>query len=98
MDLEVFEKMEKAELRSYLQFLLWHYRVVDAFWFLCVAERFDQFTAERLNEKVWHQVAGMAANAVAGSPRMGAIFGGMLVSGKKAAGLAADAVRRAVPS
>lgn len=33
-------------------------------------------------------VAGMAANAVCGSPRMGAIFGGMLVSGKKAAELA----------
>jgi len=30
-------------------------------------------------------VAGMTANAVFGSPRMGAIFGGMLMSGKKAA-------------
>lgn len=33
-------------------------------------------------------VAGMAANAVIGSPRMGAIFGGMLLSGRKAAELA----------
>lgn len=33
-------------------------------------------------------VAGMAANAVFGSPRMGAIFGGMLLSGEKAAEIA----------
>lgn len=33
-------------------------------------------------------VAGMTANAVFGSPRMGAIFGGMLLSGKKAAEVA----------
>ena len=34
-------------------------------------------------------VVGMTANAVCGSPRMGAIFGGMLLSGKKAARVAA---------
>ncbi len=38
-------------------------------------------------------VAGMAANAVFGSPRMGAIFGGMFLSGKKAAEVAADMVK-----
>jgi hypothetical protein len=34
---------------------------MDSFWYLNVAERFDEPTADRLNEKVWERIAAMAA-------------------------------------
>jgi hypothetical protein len=61
MDLEVFQNMERPELASYIEFLLWHYRVMDAFWFLKICEHFDQETAEQINAEVWERVAGMGA-------------------------------------
>lgn len=61
MDLEIFEDMENSDLRKYIEFLLWHYRVVDAFWYINITEHFDEPTADRLNEKVWGRVASLAA-------------------------------------
>lgn len=61
MDLTLFEGMEAPALRQYLQFLLRHYRQMDSFWYLYIAELFDEATADRLNEKVWDRVAGLGA-------------------------------------
>lgn len=60
MAFEMFGKMETPELRRYLDFLIWHYRVVDTFWYLYVQEKFDQRIADELNERVWGRIAGMA--------------------------------------
>ena len=61
MSMDLLESLDAPQLRHYLKFLLWHYRVVDAFWFISVAERFDQPMAESINEDVWGRVSGMAA-------------------------------------
>lgn len=64
MDSELFENMEPSQLKSYLQFLLWHYRVVDAFWFIYVEERLGREVAEEINEKVWGTAAELAAREI----------------------------------
>ena len=64
MDIEIFEKTDAQELKNYIQFLLWHYQVVDSFWYLYVQERFDQSTADSLNEKVWGRAGQMGAKDI----------------------------------
>lgn len=58
------------------------------------AEKGEQFTVENTAEVFpGLYVAGMAANNAFGGPRMGPIFGGMLLSGKKVAELLMDRLK-----
>ena len=61
MDLD---SMDKGEMRNYLDFLLWHYRVVDAFWYINLEKEYGTDSANRFNEKVWDKSASLAARQI----------------------------------
>jgi hypothetical protein len=64
MDLGILEEAQHLEIKEYLRFLLWHFRVVDGFWFLSVEEKYDRPSAEHLDEVVWGKIAGMSAKDI----------------------------------
>ena len=60
----IFDCMEKEELRTYLDFLMKNYRVVDAFWYIYLEEEHGSDTANHFNERVWARVATLAARDI----------------------------------
>jgi hypothetical protein len=60
----VFSEMGEESLRKYLDFLLRHYRVVDAFWYIYLEEEQGSDVANHFNERVWSRVAALAARDI----------------------------------
>lgn len=65
MNTTTLQAMDEAGLRRYVEFLLWHYKVMDAFWFIYATERFGQPVAEEINAQVWGRVGGMGTKDLA---------------------------------
>ena len=64
MDLSSLENADSAELRLYLEFLLWHYRVAVSFWFIFAAGQCGQETAEQVNVQVWEKAGALGAREI----------------------------------
>jgi hypothetical protein len=62
--MNISESIAPQDMRQYLDFLLWHYRVVDAFWYIYLEEERGTDVANQFNEKVWTRVAGLAARDI----------------------------------
>ncbi len=59
-----FSEMEDENLRQYVDFLLRHYRLADAYWFLSVEDTFGLDAAVKLNEDIWTRMGKIAARDI----------------------------------
>jgi hypothetical protein len=64
MNFDIFKDMDESGLRNYIEFLLRQYRVVDAFWFISIEERYGRETAEEVNEWIWSRVGSLAGKDI----------------------------------
>lgn len=56
-----FRDLSHEELIRYAEFLLIHYRLVDAYWFLKVEDFLGLDVATRLNEEIWAKLGEVSA-------------------------------------
>jgi hypothetical protein len=59
-----FSQLPDSDLRKYLDFLLRHYRLTDAYWFLSVEDAFGTEAAVKLNEDIWTRIGSVAARDI----------------------------------
>jgi len=59
-----FKELGHEKLIKYAEFLLRHYRLVDAYWFLKVEDNFGLDIATRLNEEIWGKLGEVSAKDI----------------------------------
>lgn len=55
---------KRNELIKYIDFLMWQYRLVDAFWFLTAEDMFNLDVASKMNENVWSKIGTYMARDI----------------------------------
>jgi hypothetical protein len=59
-----FKELDHENLIKYAEFLLRHYRLVDAYWFLKVEDNFGLEVASKLNEEIWAKFGEISAKDI----------------------------------